>query len=212
MPETPQEPRHKFSALTTLAAVLAAFLLAVAAYVCWQAAHILFPQNVYETALPITISDTIEADGVLLFDETCISGSGNLFRDGDQRLGVISQINIGKPVLFEIGLQYRNDSGILFQKAQYGNISGAQLRVQRRQRGGMFITIGGAPEIEFTLENLRQHSVSRFIGRVFSDNPREQRFRPGIIMHPEIFSGIGQLRGLFPLSQREISDGTDRAK
>ena len=32
------------------------------------------PQNVYETALPITISDTIEADGVLLFDETCISG------------------------------------------------------------------------------------------------------------------------------------------
>ena len=74
----PQEPRHKFSALTTLAAVLAAFLLAAAAYVCWQAAHILFPQNVYETALPITISDTIEADGVLLFDETCISGSGNL--------------------------------------------------------------------------------------------------------------------------------------
>ena len=60
MPETPQEPRHKFSALTTLAAVLAAFLLAAAAYVCWQAAHILFPQNVYETALPITISDTIE--------------------------------------------------------------------------------------------------------------------------------------------------------
>ena len=78
MPETPQEPRHKLSALTTLAVVLATFLLAAAAYVCWQAAHILFPQNVYETALPITISDTIEADGVLLFDETCISGSGNL--------------------------------------------------------------------------------------------------------------------------------------
>ena len=51
MPETPQEPRHKFSALTTLAAVLATFLLAAAAYVCWQAAHILFPQNVYETAV-----------------------------------------------------------------------------------------------------------------------------------------------------------------
>ena len=78
MPETPQEPRRKLSALTTLAVVLATFLLAAAAYVCWQAAHILFPQNVYETALPITISDTIEADGVLLFDETCISGSGNL--------------------------------------------------------------------------------------------------------------------------------------
>ena len=78
MPETPQEPRHKFSALTTLAAVLATFLLSAAAYVCWQAAHILFPQNVYETALPITISDTIEADGVLLFDESYVAGSGNL--------------------------------------------------------------------------------------------------------------------------------------
>ena len=40
MPETPQEPRHKLSALTTLAVVLATFLLAAAAYVCWQAAHI----------------------------------------------------------------------------------------------------------------------------------------------------------------------------
>ena len=45
MPETPQEPRHKLSALTTLAVVMATFLLAAAAYVCWQAAHILFPQN-----------------------------------------------------------------------------------------------------------------------------------------------------------------------
>ena len=30
MPETPQEPRRKLSALTTLAVVLAAFLLAAA--------------------------------------------------------------------------------------------------------------------------------------------------------------------------------------
>ena len=36
MPEIPQEPRHKLSALTTLAVVLATFLLAAAAYVCWQ--------------------------------------------------------------------------------------------------------------------------------------------------------------------------------
>ena len=50
MPETPQEPRHKLSALTTLAVVMATFLLAAAVYVCWQAAHILFHQNVYETA------------------------------------------------------------------------------------------------------------------------------------------------------------------
>ena len=54
MPETPQEPRHKLSALTTLAVVMATFLLAAAVYVCWQAAHILFPQNVYETCLLYT--------------------------------------------------------------------------------------------------------------------------------------------------------------
>ena len=78
MPEKPQEPRRKLSVLTTLAGVLATFLLIAAGYVCWQAAHILFPQNVYETALPITISDTVEADGVLLFDETYLSGGGNL--------------------------------------------------------------------------------------------------------------------------------------
>ena len=33
MPETPQEPRRKLSALTTLAVVLATFLLVAAAYV-----------------------------------------------------------------------------------------------------------------------------------------------------------------------------------
>ncbi len=44
----------------------------------YQALHILFPQNVYETALPATVSDNVEADGVLLFDEVYVSGSGTL--------------------------------------------------------------------------------------------------------------------------------------
>lgn len=39
---------------------------------------VLFPQNVYETALPAVISDTVDADGVLLFDESYVAGSGNL--------------------------------------------------------------------------------------------------------------------------------------
>ena len=78
MPENTQEPRHKNHALTVLAGVLLVFLLAVAAYVFYQTAQVLFPQNVYETALPVTISNTVEADGVLLFDETYLSGSGNL--------------------------------------------------------------------------------------------------------------------------------------
>lgn len=78
MPDKTQEPRRMPRALTMLAGVLAVFLLMVFLYVGYQASQILFPQNVYETALPITISDTVEADGVLLFDETYLSGSGNL--------------------------------------------------------------------------------------------------------------------------------------
>ena len=64
--------------LTVLAGVLVAFLILAACYVGYQAMHILFPQNVYETALPATISDTVNADGALLFDESYVSGSGNL--------------------------------------------------------------------------------------------------------------------------------------
>ena len=44
----------------------------------WQAVHILLPQNVYETALPAVVSDAIDADGVLLFDESYVAGSGTL--------------------------------------------------------------------------------------------------------------------------------------
>ncbi len=51
------------------AGVMAAFLLLAACYVGYQALHILFPQNVYETAACGHVSDTVEADGVLLFDE-----------------------------------------------------------------------------------------------------------------------------------------------
>ncbi len=78
MPETPQEPRRKLSCAYH-AGGRAGHLFAGGGSVCLLAggAHP-FPQNVYETALPITISDTIEADGVLLFNETCISGSGTL--------------------------------------------------------------------------------------------------------------------------------------
>ena len=78
MPENTQEPRRRPRGLTALAGVLLVFLLAAVVYVFYQAAQILFPQNVYETALPVTISNTLEADGVLLFDETYLSGSGNL--------------------------------------------------------------------------------------------------------------------------------------
>ena len=76
--EKSRKDRREPHPLAVLAGVLAAFLLLAACYVGYQALHILFPQNVYETALPATVSDNVEADGVLLFDEVYVSGSGTL--------------------------------------------------------------------------------------------------------------------------------------
>ena len=78
MPEETQKEQKSHSPLAALLGVLAVFLLLAAGYVLYQAMHVLFPQNVYETALPAVISDTVDADGVLLFDESYVAGSGNL--------------------------------------------------------------------------------------------------------------------------------------
>ena len=76
--EKSRRDRREPHPLAVLAGVLAAFLLLAACYVGYQALHILFPQNVYETTLPATVSDNVETDGVLLFDEVYVSGSGTL--------------------------------------------------------------------------------------------------------------------------------------
>ncbi len=78
MSERSRKERGTPHPLAILAGVLAAFLLVAACYVGYQALHILFPRNVYETALPATVSDTVEADGVLLFQETYVPGAGLL--------------------------------------------------------------------------------------------------------------------------------------
>ena len=78
MPDETQKEGRASHGFATLAGVLIAFLLLAAGYVLYQAMHVLFPQNVYETALPAVISDTVDADGVLLFDESYVAGSGNL--------------------------------------------------------------------------------------------------------------------------------------
>ena len=62
MPDETQKERHAPHVLTTLAGVLIAFLLLAAIYVVYQAAHILFPQNVYETALPCLLYTSDAAD------------------------------------------------------------------------------------------------------------------------------------------------------
>ena len=81
MPDETRKEGRASHGFATLAGVLIAFLLLAAGYVLYQAMYVLFPQNVYETALPAVISDTVDADGVLLFDESygrdlqqCIAG------------------------------------------------------------------------------------------------------------------------------------------
>ena len=64
--------------LGRVAGMVAAMLVLAGLYVGYQAMQVLFPPNTYETALLATVSDTVEADGVLLFDETLIPGSGTL--------------------------------------------------------------------------------------------------------------------------------------
>ena len=76
MPDETQKRRKNRGPLAALMGMLAVFLVLVLCYVGYQTFHVLFPQNVYETALPATVSDTISADGVLLFDESYVAGSG----------------------------------------------------------------------------------------------------------------------------------------
>lgn len=78
MPREKQKKSAALRSLWTMAGIVAIFLLAAAGYAAYLALQILFPQNVYETALLGTVSDVMEADGVLLFEESYIAGAGNL--------------------------------------------------------------------------------------------------------------------------------------
>ena len=74
-----EENREGISgALKTLAAVVIVFLLLAALYVGYQAMQVLFPPNTYETALLATVEDTVDAEGVLLFEESYVAGGGTL--------------------------------------------------------------------------------------------------------------------------------------
>ena len=70
-----QEKRELPGALKTLAGVVIVFLLLAMGYVIYQAGQVLFPPNTYETALLATVEDTVDAEGVLLFDESYVAGT-----------------------------------------------------------------------------------------------------------------------------------------
>lgn len=78
MSDTPETPRRAPRALTVLAGIAIVFLLLAGLYVGYQTMHILFPPNTYETAMLATVSDTVDAEGVLLFNESDVAGGGTL--------------------------------------------------------------------------------------------------------------------------------------
>ena len=78
MNDAPDTSRRLPRALTALASVVIVFLLLAAVYVLYQMGHILFPPNTYETAILETVSDTVDAEGVLLFNESYVPGGGTL--------------------------------------------------------------------------------------------------------------------------------------
>ena len=138
MPDENQKERRAPHLLPTLAGVLFAFLILAAAYVGYQAMQILFPQNIYETALPAVVSDSIEADGMLLFDETYVAGSGSLgylAADGERVLAgtAVAEIysNASQPLLRQ-QLTQLSDQIDLLQKSQ--NTSALQLDMLLKER------------------------------------------------------------------------------
>lgn len=78
MPGENREQSRAPDMLSVLARVVAVFLLLAALYVGYQVFHIASHPNTYETALLATVSDTVDAEGVLLFDEVYVAGEGNL--------------------------------------------------------------------------------------------------------------------------------------
>ncbi len=87
MPEENTEKTRLPRGLKMMAFLVGAFLVITAGYVFFQIVQVAFPQNTYEIALSASISDTIDAEGVLLFDESYVSGSGvlgYLVEDGER--------------------------------------------------------------------------------------------------------------------------------
>ena len=135
-----EENREKLAGgLKTLAAVVIGFLLLAAAYVGYQAMQVLFPPNTYETALLATVEDTIDAEGVLLFDESYVSGSGTLWylaADGERVSAGTAVAEVYSDAIqatLRQQLTQINDQIDLLQRSQ-NNTTSLQLESLRKNR------------------------------------------------------------------------------
>ena len=133
-----KEKRELPGALKTLAGVAIVFLLLAAVYVFYQAMQVLFPPNTYETALLATVEDTVDAEGVLLFNESYVAGDGTLgylVADGE-RVSAGTAVAEVYSDASQAGLRQQltqiNDQIDLLQKSQ--NTTSAQMESLRKDR------------------------------------------------------------------------------
>ena len=133
-----QEKRELPGALKTLAGVVIVFLLLATGYVIYQAGQVLFPPNTYETALLATVEDTVDAEGVLLFDESYVAGDGTLgylVADGERvsaGTAVAEVYSDASQAALRQQLTQMGDQIDLLQKSQ--NTTSAQMETLRKDR------------------------------------------------------------------------------
>lgn len=133
-----QEKRELPGALKTLAGVVIVFLLLATGYVIYQAGQVLFPPNTYETALLATVEDTVDAEGVLLFDESYVAGGGTLgylVADGERvsaGTAVAEVYSDASQAALRQQLTQLGDQIDLLQKSQ--NTTSAQMETLRKDR------------------------------------------------------------------------------
>ena len=138
MNDAPDTSRRLPRALTALASVVIVFLLLAAVYVLYQMGHILFPPNTYETAILETVSDTVDAEGVLLFNESYVPGGGTLgylAADGERvsaGTAVAEVYSDAKQATLRQQLTQINDQIDLLQRSQ--NASATQLDTMQKER------------------------------------------------------------------------------
>ena len=123
---------------TVLGGVVAVMLLAILGYVGYQILHLLNPPNTYETVLTATVEDKVEADGVVLFNETVIPGGGDmgyLVEDGARVSAgtVVAEVytNSGQSAL-RASLTSLNEQIELLQRAE--NVSSTQVDTMIQER------------------------------------------------------------------------------
>ena len=126
--------------LSRLAGIAVVAVVLAGIYVGYQALQVLFPPNTYETAMLATVADTVSADGVLLFDETYISGSGTLgyLADDGERVSAGAAVAEIYSSPEQAGLRQQltalNDQIELLQRSQ--NTTATQLDSLRKERSG----------------------------------------------------------------------------